>query len=223
MPIHIAYQDWLAPPTTQVTARRDIYCGHARSAAAIVPDTASPTRLLTTTVFPPDLPSALESFYLSQHAVPITHNSPVTPLDQPTLRRPKHTVTYMAKHYDDSFSSYKKRRLIDGSVYVLTSFCDHILPDGLASALHTAPYPIFQASTNIVDVHYNHPYWACAAVDNKADTLTQSQMLKDSDRALFIASQEPEIRGLQKMDVFEVQPISTKPITAKLLSAIWSY
>jgi hypothetical protein len=129
----------------------------------------------------------------------------------------------MAKHYDDSFSSYKKRRLIDGSVYVLTSFCDHILPDGLASALHTAPYPIFQASTNIVDVHYNHPYWACAAVDNKADTLTQSQMLKDSDCALFIASQEPEIRGLQKMDVFEVQPISTKPITAKLLSAIWSY
>jgi hypothetical protein len=59
--------------------------------------------------------------------------------------------------------------------------------------------------------------------DNKADTLTQSQMLKDPDREQFINSQSAEIKGLQKMEVFDILPIHTKPAQAKLLSAIWSY
>jgi len=58
--------------------------------------------------------------------------------------------------------------------------------------------------------------------DTKADTLSQSQMLKDPDREQFINSQSAEIKGLQKMEVFDILPIHTKPAQAKLLSAIWS-
>ena len=53
--------------------------------------------------------------------------------------------------------------------------------------------------------------------------MTQSQMLKASDLDQFIASQIPEIRGLENMDVFDYKPISTLPHKARLLSSIWSY
>jgi hypothetical protein len=83
--------------------------------------------------------------------------------------------------------------------------------------------PPYSSSTNLSNASLGTPPTAFAAVDNKADTLTQSQMLKDPDQALFIASQQVEAKGLQKMDVFEVLPISAKPKMAKILSSIWSY
>jgi hypothetical protein len=46
---------------------------------------------------------------------------------------------------------------------------------------------------------------AFLALDTKSDTLMQSQMFKGSDHKAFIASQVPEIHGLQKMDVFDIQ------------------
>jgi len=64
---------------------------------------------------------------------------------------------------------------------------------------------------------------AYSIVDNKADTLTQSQMLKAEDSPQFIASQPKEIKGLMDMGVFDILPMSTKPQQARLLSSIWSY
>jgi len=125
---------------------------------------------------------------------------------------PYHTVTYMAKRTDDSFASYKHQRLINGSVYVLHSTCEHITQGEQA---HQDSVP-FSSSTNFIPQ-------VNVAMDNKADTLTQSQMLKDPDRAQFVASQVSEVNGLHKMEVFEVLHMLTKPPTAKLLNAIWSY
>jgi hypothetical protein len=42
------------------------------------------------------------------------------------------------------------------------------------------------------------------AVDNKANTLTQGQMFKDHESTRFISAQTPELEGLQKMNVFDV-------------------
>jgi hypothetical protein len=67
------------------------------------------------------------------------------------------------------------------------------------------------------------PIYAYLIVDNKADTLTESQMLQAPDHDNFIASQPKEIGGLLKMDVFNLQHISIKPKDAKLLSSIWRY
>jgi hypothetical protein len=64
---------------------------------------------------------------------------------------------------------------------------------------------------------------AYLTLNNKEDTLTQSQMLKTTDANLFIKAQTPEIRGLEKMGVFKYSPIHTLPPRARLLSSIWSY
>jgi hypothetical protein len=61
------------------------------------------------------------------------------------------------------------------------------------------------------------------AMNNKDDTLTQSQMLRVPDSEKFIAAQIPEIRGLEKMAVFQYKGIRELPHGAKLLSSIWSY
>jgi len=124
----------------------------------------------------------------------------------------------MVKSGPDHFTSYKQRRLIDGSVFILHSYCEHVQTTQSEDSIPVDQFPVFQVSTNL---NLNPP--ASSAVDNKADTLTQSQMLKDSDRAHFVASQQSEIRGLQHMEVFDVQPISTLPTSAKLLNSIWSY
>lgn len=60
-------------------------------------------------------------------------------------------------------------------------------------------------------------------MDNKANTVTQFQMLKTSDKAAFLATQPKEIEGLIKMGVFDIKHVSTKPKDAHLLSSIWSY
>jgi hypothetical protein len=59
--------------------------------------------------------------------------------------------------------------------------------------------------------------------DNKADTLTQSQMFKAPDRAKFISCQADEIKSLYDLDIMDVHHISELPPRVKLLSSIWSY
>jgi hypothetical protein len=68
------------------------------------------------------------------------------------------------------------------------------------------------------DIFYTFPI-----LDNKADTLMQSQMLKASASAAFIASQPKEILGLQKLRVFDIKHIAERPPDACLISSIWSY
>jgi hypothetical protein len=64
---------------------------------------------------------------------------------------------------------------------------------------------------------------ATLALDNKGDTLTQSQMFKTPVKEQFIQAEIPEINGLASMDVFEYHKIEDLPPTARLLSSIWSY
>jgi hypothetical protein len=66
-------------------------------------------------------------------------------------------------------------------------------------------------------------FYAFPALDNKADTLKQSQMLKASNSTAFIASQPKEISGLQNLGVFDIKPIAEKPPEAHWLSYIWNF
>jgi hypothetical protein len=88
--------------------------------------------------------------------------------------------------------------------------------------LPTAPHT-FATYIDLPVIYTDNSLYAYLALNNKEDTLTQSQMLKAPDLDKFIASQVPEIRGLEKMDVFEYKPISTLPHRARLLSSMWSY
>jgi hypothetical protein len=140
-----------------------------------------------------------------------THNHPLPP----------HKVTYMASRVEDTFASYKRQRLIDGLVYVLTSTCCRPTFSSLTGEI----FSIFSATTSFQPnlQHFSSGPFAFNVCDNKANTLTQSQMLKDPDRSNFIGAQAAEVKGLNKMDVFEVLPFHTKPPRAKLLNTIWSY
>ncbi len=85
------------------------------------------------------------------------------------------------------------------------------------------PYNIF---STFPDLPFENPdllLHAYPAVDNITDSLTQSQMLRDSDSTNFFQAQQPEPTGLQKMEVFEVHMMSSKSPNIKLLSSIWSY
>jgi hypothetical protein len=45
------------------------------------------------------------------------------------------------------------------------------------------------------------------SIDNKADTLTQLQLTRDPAKDKFLASQIPELKGLQDMDVLDIYQI----------------
>jgi hypothetical protein len=169
----------------------------------------------------PDLPRDLMSYYEDYLRSTPVNSTQTIPHHTQAISCPNHTVTYMAKRPGDTFTSYKRRRLIDDSIYVFMSTCHHVPPSNSLPTIFEDLNPIFKASADVPQDIPPFPH-ACPAVDNKADTLTQSQMLRDSDRAQFIASQHAEIRGLLKLEVFDVRHISTKPQTAKLLSSIWS-
>jgi hypothetical protein len=83
---------------------------------------------------------------------------------------------------------------------------------------------IFSAYLTLPIEHQDTPIYAYPVIDNKKDTLTQSQMLHDSDMAEFVKSQPPkEIQGLLDMDVFDIHHIFMKLADARVLSSIWSY
>jgi len=88
--------------------------------------------------------------------------------------------------------------------------------------LPTAPH-IFSTYIDLPVVYTESSLSAYLAVNNKEDTLTQSQMLRTHDMEKFISSQIPEIRGLKAMCVFAYKTIETLPTCARLLSSIWSY
>jgi hypothetical protein len=123
----------------------------------------------------------------------------------------------------DYYLNYKRQRGIEGAIPVLVSYAHPCtVPDP------PPPYPlnlpnIFSAFHTLPVEHSDTPLHAYPVVDNKKDTLTQSQMLKDDNAPAFIQSQAKELQGLIDMDVFDILHISTKPERAKLLSSIWSY
>lgn len=142
---------------------------------------------------------------------------------KPGLTRPP-TVTYEARQGTTSWHSYKKQRLIGGNIHVLIApvHFTHVEQQQQQHPLEDT-YNIFSA---FPDLPFENPdllLHAYPAVDSKADTLTQSQMLKDPESSKFVQAQHPEIAGLQKMEVFDIKPMALKPKHAKLLSSIWSY
>jgi hypothetical protein len=85
-------------------------------------------------------------------------------------------------------------------------------------------YPhIFSAFCNLPVLYTEASIQCFLVMNNKEDMLTQSQMLKTPDCDSFIVAQVPEIRGLEKLQVFQYQNIRDLPPNAKLLSSIWSY
>jgi hypothetical protein len=121
------------------------------------------------------------------------------------------------------YKSYKRGVDIEGAITVLLSESSIMTDVNYDSTIHTHPLHVSSAATLLPEPNLSPAIWAFPEVDNKADTLTQSQMLKASDTSHFLASQLEEISGLLKMDVFNIQPMASKPAGAKLLSSIWGY
>jgi len=69
---------------------------------------------------------------------------------------------------------------------------------------------------------YDHPAIISAflALNNTEDTLAQSHMFKAHDASYFIKAQQPEMKGLKNMNVFDYHPIHSLPTNARLLSSI---
>jgi len=61
------------------------------------------------------------------------------------------------------------------------------------------------------------------ALDNANDTLTQSQMLRASDKQDFLTAKEQALNGLLEMNVWKYQLISTLPTNTCLINSVWSY
>jgi len=130
------------------------------------------------------------------------------------------------------FQSFKRARGIHGAILVLVASTPAMsrprpAPNRLDVFDLEADPPdssnIFSLNHTLPNEHSAIPLHAYPIMDNKADTLTQSQMLKTSDATHFVDSQIKEIQGLVQMGVFDLQNISTLPAHAKLLSSIWSY
>jgi hypothetical protein len=117
-----------------------------------------------------------------------------------TNNKKAYTATYMCyippitKPPDPSTPSYHNNNTIPIMPHIFSTYCD------LPTMLHTF-----------------------LALNNKEDTLTQSQMLKASDSSDFINAQISEIRGLERMKVFDYKHIETLPPHARLLSSIWIF
>jgi hypothetical protein len=124
--------------------------------------------------------------------------------------------------YTNYFQSYKRQRGMNGAILVHVAHCpDHSFSTPIQESCATAP--LVCAFTMLPPDIPETTFQVFPVVDNKADILTQSQMLKASDAPQFVASQPAEISGLINMGVFEIKHISQKPPTAHILSSIWSY
>jgi hypothetical protein len=110
---------------------------------------------------------------------------------------------YEYKDRTDAYQAYKILRGINGGILVLISQASAVFPQA-ENQLSTEEDPlslpnIFSAFTNLPFETPNTPIYAFPVMDNKADTLTQSQMLKATDAQHFISAQPKEIKGLMDM------------------------
>lgn len=131
---------------------------------------------------------------------------------------------YNIFHGSTSFQSAKRQKGLDGNIYVppSTNIGNTTSQTDLRSLPNIMPH-VLATFYDLPVVPSELTLSAFMALNNKDDTLTQSQMLKTTDSPDFIAAQAPEIRGLEKMNVFDYQTIETLPAKARLLSSIWSY
>ena len=147
---------------------------------------------------------------------------------------------YSALLGSTTFQAYKRRLDISGNIY----HCPKFIRDPSTTPSHatstTEPalsdlLHIFQAAIDHGfasvpssmspegDVNPDSLHALQAAMQSTEDVLSQSQMLKATDRADFEKVQVPEIRGLEKLGVFKYHKISSLLKAAQLLNSIWSY
>jgi hypothetical protein len=159
-----------------------------------------------------------------------------TPLSPPSTHRGCNTATPPAKAHlqyviyygTTDFRAYKQQKGINGNVYVIKD--PPLRNDTTAAAIadegseKNGPFNhIFSAFFDLPILYTEGSIQSFLAMNNKDDTLTQSQMLRTSDSGHFVTAQINEIRGLEKLHVFECKTIHDLPPKAKLLSSIWSY
>jgi len=85
------------------------------------------------------------------------------------------------------------------------------------------PHHLYFPEMNRFRVQGASDLLGCQAYMPDNDTLTQSAMLKASNREDFLCAQAPELTGLHDSGIFSYHTIDTLPSKACLLNAIWSY
>ncbi len=152
-----------------------------------------------------------------------------TPVAEPhSFQTPKAHSQYTAYLGSSDFCAYKQQKGINGHIYIQKDVramdMNHIPVRSDKDVAPSRDYPhIFSAFCDLPVLYTEASIQCFLVMNNKEDTLTQSQMLKTPDRDSFIAAQIPEIRGLEKLQVFQYQNIRDLPPNAKLFSSIWSY
>ncbi len=141
------------------------------------------------------------------------------------VQTPKVHSQYTAYLGSSDFHAYKQQKGVNGHIYIKKAVCVmDVKPitaqsDNDAAPKGDSPH-IFSAFCDLLVLYTEASIQCFLAMNNKDDTLTQSQMLKTPDRDSFIAAQIPEIRGLEKLKVFQYHNIQDLPPKAKLLSSI---
>ena len=117
------------------------------------------------------------------------------------------------------YAGYKKQHSITGALLILVAI---MLTHLTTHLTYRFSWTIFLPNLIFPQGRWT-PNWNIKTLLTTRLTLTQSQMLKDPDVMKFLASKCKEIHGLQKLEVFDVKHVSTKPPNAHLLSSTWIY
>jgi hypothetical protein len=155
------------------------------------------------------------------------HTQPQT-LSTTSMTHTRYQQNFFNGSYD--FQQTKAQKGIDGNIYIFyaATYNQNAMHTSISSISDTTNKPliypsVFSAFHDLPTIHSESTINAFLTLDNKGDTLMQSQMLKTNDSQDFITAQLPEIRGLEKMDVFKYLPMDSLPPRAHLISSIWSY
>ncbi len=85
------------------------------------------------------------------------------------------------------YKSYKKRRFIDVAIHILVA--PHMMPQSIQTSHSLPAHTTANIFSDFFDLLFKTSdpcLHALHIVDNKADTLTQSQMLKDTEADKFV-------------------------------------
>jgi len=148
--------------------------------------------------------------------------TPDMPLTQLLMPAQSHRFHYHVYQGSLEFQHQKCQRGIDGHIFVHPTDSRLLASKEVSETPKIFPH-VFSAFYDLPVIHSESTFQAFMAYDNKANTLTQSQMLKMTHAQDFIHSQHSEIAGLEKMGDFSYHNISQLPPHAKLLNSIWSY
>lgn len=138
-------------------------------------------------------------------------NMSIPPKENITLCKMQHAKSqYTAFHGSMAHQAFQKRNGIDGKKYIPqhTEHCTRVTDPPSQSLPSNLPH-IFSTFHDLPSIPTDYTINAFMALNNKEDTLTQSQMLKASDAASFIKAQQSKIQGLQHMDNLNTIPYRT--------------